>query len=937
MSELTKMRAEAGYGSWDEVAVAIFNQSPRPDGLPTGPRSLATKLSELARGRRTWWDRRPLLLQSLAEVIEVDEDALRPVPTAQSERGLLQLPWLPFLDPVDLSAHGLWMGASVVSGSHVPEGLIWTIGAALEGQDFWVRWLTIEDAIERSALAGVLELQRLDVRRFETLAVVPPAVARARVPVVAVVEFADPERDISAIQQLRPTTVALILAAFPPPVVSIPQHKTAMEWDLQERLHRREPNWCGVFLGDCQELKAVRPRDWREAFVRWVSDRAPRGESLLEPTSALGWLARHDPAEWVFRDRAAIAHVLTVLGESGPSADLAPKWLRGHLLRRDGLTGAPEAWLRSIGAEVIGALVEAAWRGDAEPWDTPRSREGWSTLLATTRYAPSSYAMGATGGISGAQGVRTDAATEADHVNRLAQGTGPLPLEGIIWLERAGLLSPATQGLAISPSWLPRWLVRESVRASLQVSNLAAVFDLAGSPSRREAIEGILRLLGGAELSSALAVARKLPAGEFASAVATEMLLREVARRLESNPTSDSKAWLHPEALVELASRVVQSGVLSIEYAYFVPHLITRTPRHLANSRALDLAVDCWTISLAVDPPADCGRASLFPAWHSDGWRELSAYLGPALKDLEGAAARDVSTPVDREAAEALKKRAENECRQLSMLIHAMAQNWLLEADINRDLPLVMVPGVLVAMAAKGTPPPLEFLQAVVAVDWAEECAVEMARKDPRGATRVAAAIATSCARTGRWLAVLAARDFPYVHPLAHFVAEHLPAHDLAELLPEIGLEVAARQWNWLRPELRKVVSLGIAAAPAFDASLLEAQVHSAVGDDAGGLAAVVRSRPGQAVLCSYTWKFLPDLAEQCFSVAVRANDHEVAKAWLDAADTGHLRSVVDTLEQEGSRETILAIHEELWRLIPTSGRHAPRIWSLWRRATAPK
>lgn len=933
MNELGKMRAEANFGSWDDVAEQMFKDLAKLRDDLKGPRSLATKLSELARGQRTWWNRRPEALQCLADVLGVEVDALRPGPSSQHVAGLMPLPWLPFLDPIDLRSESLWSGASVVSGNHIVETPLWALGGVLGDQYFQVRWLTLADELERSAIIRLLEHQGFDVRTFDTLSHAPASVSKCRRPAVVVVERADPQQDFRAVRSLHSSTVSIVIAPFALPEPGRLEIHSITGWDFQDRLSRREPVRLGNLFDRHDTLAVQRPQDWREAFVRWVCARPARGESLLDEAGAAQWLSRHDPGSWIFRDCADTAHVLTVLSELGLSAaDPAKAWLRDHLLRCEGLSGAPEAWLRCVGADVLTGLVFAAWREDSETWDRPRSRDQWAVLLASTGYAPSAYAAGRAALDSWSKGARPDAAAQHDHESRQRHSGGPVPFEGITWLETAGLLRRVGDGLAISPPWLPRWLLAKHAAKQLQTDRTEDLFAFACSPSRREVIEQTLVRLSFEELSKAVAAAGKLPADSFASLVASEILLREVARRLESDSGGSAGNWLRSEDVVGLASRAVAGGILAIEHVYFVRHLITRQPRHVVESKALDLAVDCWTVSMAAEPPADRGPPSLFPAWHADGWKELSAYLRPALDELAEAAAGKFPNDIGSDAKAKLEHRAQDEYRQLARQIHAMATRWTLAPEMAEKLPAVMLPGVLLAMAAQGIAPPINGLRAVATADWREELVADLARRDPKTMVRIAASIAGTCARSGRWLEVLlGTKSFLLERPLAHFVAENLSAAELAALIPEIGLPMVASQWNWLRPELREVVARAVAADPAFDLAVLEGQLNAATAEDAVGLGAIVRSRPGQAILCSHIWKFLPELAAERFGEALQSGDQNAAHAWLCAVGTGHFPVIIELLERDATQAMAASLSLLLAELIPQAGLHAPRLWKVWR------
>lgn len=933
MKELGKMRAEANFGSWDDVAERMFKDLAKLRDDLKGPRSLATKLSELARGQRTWWNRRPEALQCLADVLGVEVDALRPEPSSELAVGLLPLPWLPFLDAVDLRSESLWPGAAVVSGNHIVETPLWALGGALGDQYFQVPWLTLADELERSAIIRLLEHQGFDVRTFDTLSLAPAGVSKGRRPAVVVVERADLQQDFRAVRSLRSSTVSIVIAPFALPDPGKPEIHSIMGWDFQDRLRRREPVRLGKLFDRHDSLAVQRPQDWREAFVRWVCARPARGESLLDETGASQWLARHDPGSWIFRDRADVAHVLAVLSELGPgAADPAKAWLGGHLLRCEGLSGAPEAWLRYVGVDVLTGLALAAWRDEAETWDGPRSRDQWSALLASTGYAPSAYAVGTAAADSWAKGARPDAQAHKDHESRQKHSGGPVAFEGIIWLETAGLLRRVGAGFAISPPWLPRWLLAKHAAKQLQGDAAEDLFEFACIPSRREVIEQTLVRLSFEGLAKAVATAGRLPTESFASLVASEILLREVARRLESDTSCGAKTWLRSEDIVGLATRAVESGIFAIEHAYYVRQLITRQPRHVVKSKALDLAVDCWTVSMAAEPPADRGPPSLFPAWHADGWKELSAHLRPALDELAEAAAGKFPHDIERDAKAKLEQRAQDEYRQLARQIHAMATRWTLAPEMAEKLPAVMLPGVLLAMAAQGIAPPINYLRALATADWCEELVADLARSDLRAMVTIAASIARTCARSGRWLGVLCGTaSFTWQYPLAHFVAENLAVAELTALIAETGLPMVASQWSWLRPQLRGVVARAVAADPAFDLAVLEGQLNAATAEDAAGIGAIARSRPGQAVFCSYVWQFLPELAAERFAEALQSGDQDAAHAWLCAVDAGHFPVVIELLERDATQAMVASLRLLLADLIPQAGLYAPRLWKVWR------
>lgn len=930
MGRLAALRANANYGSWDEVAKALLEGNARLRA-EIKPRSLAAKLSDFDNGKANWWAKRRQTLEALAGLLEVDVETLLEGQASPEDPSQFAIDALPFIGSVHASPGSLWPAAFRPTDGEVHDSTWHVVQEYLHTASVRL-WVTLDDAIEVAALVALLRAEGFTVERRATLAEAAQIQSRTR-RLVVVVERADPDSDLDDVLKLDRNAVDLVVAPFAIPTRRGSSDVLFDSHELQAGLRDGRGGPFGA-VGDFLHRPHERRPNWRQDFVRWVGRRLATGTpTLLDTAELLKWLAATDPDATVFANLEDLCALLCHAHDRPlpkRAADLRVPWLRAAVQSRP-VTGAPEIWLRKQGADALMALAGGAWRDATDPWDSARSERDWAEHLRSAGCAPSVYAAAASASRGGLpSGPRTDAAIEAVHELATTTDAAPTGREGVDWLEAAGIMRDTGRGLEVAPRWLLRWCLRDWLLTRLvDVDAIGEVFSYAAEASRRAFLEAQLGAMSTPTLCEVIAAAARIPPTSFARALAADVLTRALAQHLQREPSTAKRMG----AVVDDIDRLGLALRIGFEGPWATVQLITRRNEFSVESRALSYAMDRWAISGALEPPGASDRTGHhLDGWRPDGWRALGSTLGEAFANLVGLSQKLGNSGFPGEKDKQAQQRAENDCVAIARRLALMAPRWTFDALDPNSVSLLLLPGIVVELGRRGAAVPIRALQRVAEADWAVRVTLALANAAPDAAepsTRVAIANAWFRAVTPdpRWLACLRVRDFDLYAPLRYFVAEHVDPAVVAEEIDRVPLATLASQWSTLRPEARGPVLRRIAETRA-NLSTIATQQDCLCQADQPGLAHILELHPNALDLAPAVWRLVPPKALALLKRALET-DGPAGMRWLDACPDAQLGLACDALAAGGIAGNAREIRKWSSTRIATAGRHAPRLWQV--------
>ncbi len=212
------------------------------------------------------------------------------------------------------------------------------------------------------------------------------------------------------------------------------------------------------------------PETYLSDLVRWVAERSPQ-DGRFEPDRVLVWL-RGEPLE-----RGVIDGPGAVLGLCGLADEVGARALSeglDKLVRRYAQARfaasldaeAPHAaFFRKNGYGTLVALVRRLLAEDSLPWDAPRTREQWLSLVPEELQREADVDW-----LKLTLGTGPGALRSAD-LERAARKLPPGAFRVVRCLEQAGLLEAvAEDSLKLGPRFLARTLLSEAVDAVVQAS-----------------------------------------------------------------------------------------------------------------------------------------------------------------------------------------------------------------------------------------------------------------------------------------------------------------------------------------------------------------------------------------------------------------------------------------------------------------------------------
>lgn len=407
------------------------------------PESLATKLGDLRRGKRGWWEKRRDVLGLLAELLECDASAL--LGTSTTPVGL-DFPEFPGLRPLAVGEAPcrLWLegwlcdlAVAPLRGStrgrwiHAPAGM---------GKSLTIRWLLARGS------PGVVAVS---LRRLVEVA----AHRNVTEPLVAEVDERDPAGDEETLRTLGSRRApTIILAPFELPAPRLGGLPRIFEMDGWERLS-----------------PPFRPAE-RELLLQWVDARLEEsdGDSRLLVEDVREWLDRHDPrAQLVATPADLLALCFDYHVHGGETIALgrrARRWLAGVTASHAG-----EARTR--------ALVERTFVALCAIDMTDRS-------LARGQLGAEEWEARVPASVQSGEGPREGAAVLVER------------------LREAGLLRGGHRGQVLGPTWVARGLSSDALRSLLEGDDPAPWGLVALDASRRELVDLALDQLSSPALNA---------------------------------------------------------------------------------------------------------------------------------------------------------------------------------------------------------------------------------------------------------------------------------------------------------------------------------------------------------------------------------------------------------------------------------------------------
>ncbi len=363
------------------------------------------------------------------------------------------------------------------------------------------------------------------------------------------------------------------------------------------------------------------PETYLRALVDWVAERSPK-DGRFEPERVLAWLSA-EPVE-----RGIIDGPGAALGLCGLADELGSRALTEDLdqaVRRyaqarfaaslDAET-SHAAFFRKNGYGALVALVRRLLAEDAEPWDAPRPRERWLSLVPEELQREADLDW-----LKMTLGTGPGALRPAD-LERAARKVPPGAFRVIRCFEQAGLLeTTADDQLKLGPRFVARALLSEAVAALTSASPHEWGTALLEGSARREVETQVLeraRATNGASLESLLETSAPdslsyVGAFELGFVAAGLALLEgaELARDLREGLFEDQM-----ELMLELPGELP------------LPRVLRGSEHERAERHALWLLA---ALSLSEDLPKHTRRHSLLRPW---GAPELDRRLAQLLDQV---------------------------------------------------------------------------------------------------------------------------------------------------------------------------------------------------------------------------------------------------------------------------------------------------------------
>jgi hypothetical protein len=258
-------------------------------------------------------------------------------------------------------------------------------------------------------------------------------------------------------------------------------------------------------------VRTPAPEYYLRDLVEWVGERLPQDERF-ELGRTLSWLSSEPLERGVIDTPGAALGLCGLADELGPRAlneDL-DKLARRFAQARFTASLDPETphatFFRKNGYGALVALVRRLLTDDARPWDAPRPRELWLSLVPEELQREADLDW-----LKLTLGTGTGALRAAD-LERAARKLPPGAFRVIRCFEQAGFLEPAldsggTDRLKLTPRFLARTLLSEAIAVLVEGSPIEWGTALLEGSARREVESAVLeraRASSGASLEPLL-------------------------------------------------------------------------------------------------------------------------------------------------------------------------------------------------------------------------------------------------------------------------------------------------------------------------------------------------------------------------------------------------------------------------------------------------
>ena len=592
MPDFDAALANSEFTAWRQIAPVVheaLKTEAGGSGKVPSPNSIATKLSDLRKGKHTWWRKRPVAVASLAEALGVQprdlglEDATDPA---------LRSTEFPQLRPLTELMELARVGTFSEKETDLQQG--WPLWHSPDDEpSFWfMKWLIVPRGWGTSTVARLLP-------RRGSLTIRHSGDSRRPVELIdadTLSEAADlvgrREQEVGR-GELFPVWLVFIRALGDSPGSHLARLNPITGLNELGSFHRREM----IVVAPVSPAEAVEPLkrareshtvDWRflrVEQVRWrsggrrellhtVQDRAPK-DSLLDATSVADWLETNDPDNRVFDTPATVLALAEFAHRRGERelGQASSEVLEQMASRR------LEHGHREIAMSRLRSAHARLFLDPRQPWKETHQREAWAAAVATNEVAI---------GVSSRSDLEQNALVWWVHASAK---------QVVRRLLEHGVLSPHPEmpGIRVSPTALGDLWASEHAATALEEGPAKwgrLAFDLDRTPSIDAALEG----LEGTEIAKAYADAMELPDGP-ARQGAVDSLFLEVARRIvtQDGPPLQAADCL---ALAEEALRHLENDPLDQWFS-----LRTRSGRGTDKVQTR-LRVACWALGSVIDTGA---------------------------------------------------------------------------------------------------------------------------------------------------------------------------------------------------------------------------------------------------------------------------------------------------------------------------------------------
>jgi hypothetical protein len=818
--------AQPPLGSFDRLARAALGSSSWPDDQVVKERSLAAILSKLDRGADLpWLADRPAVQAALAEALGCPVADLRSgAEPPQATQGRRQrLDEVRFARALDLIDEPLCPGIPEAVLSPAQWSRTWWVAPSGSGRTLSGRWL---------AARGLAEFVSA--------------------------------RDWDSVLAALPRQGAVFIELWGNDAGQMPEAATRLERICVASGASPTP----LASGRWQVVRSPRPEEFLEELATWLAERLPP-DSAFDRGRAVDWMRRGPLSDGLVDTLGTALGLLGALDEleiadprNKRAGDLALAFLRSRLDAAADHGASNASWLRRSALEVLVNIGRQLLTESDQPWDAPRSYDGWLDLV------PSEHRRGPDVEWLRLSLEQLGGKLRASDIEQTAQKFPPGAFRIVRAFQGAGILAPIAEAdaLVIRPRWLGRTIMVEAAQSLAKGSPFEWGEALLRRPAAPAVAACVLaRMVSDEEM---LADALELGADDSPAYVsALEMLVRGAGFALLSGAEL---------ALDDLEALWNEQARLLFDCGPEPPRPRIDFPDDLLE-RAPALAPGVWLLgALAITeqlPPGSGTRHPLLRPW-------LERRPPPGLRGVLDAIARSLEPETARAAFELP---AVILIDRLRNVVGSVAQDG---GEVHR----LELPGILLDEIEHGV---LEWSNARTLESDAALFATLAKLAERRGLPPAELPHAIWNAWQGAEYPESALFDGK--HPAAPLLFAHAPPEALERLLPMLadGLASASvhfgdEQWQALIRALGSGALGGQSLAGVFGAI---------DRDHAVELLATAGAPLGDGAGLAVLWSRFPELLVAALRTRLEL-DPQRAPTLLDAAPLEHTGAVVDALRR---------------------------------------